>query len=568
MVNEKRERIMCGILACIHAAGAHVKRDKIEAAVQKIVARGPEGTRIMDISGTWGGGATFAFTRLAINGLNPLGMQPFSREKEALTWMCNGEIYNAAAIEKSLGYESASGSDCEVLGALWKACNDPISFCRALDGVFAIVLYDAETDNYIVARDPYGVRPLYWSEDKFRGIMFASERKALEGFVESYAKIYEFPPGEVWRISNSVIVSKGVYHSVPWIKSFAPGKGDGDDDVLALAHVADSLLAAVEKRLMTERPVAALLSGGLDSSLIAAIVQKMGKERGCAPLKTFSIGMKGSSDLKYARLVADWIKSEHHEIVVTADEMFAAIPEVIRDIESYDITTVRASVGNWLVAREVKRRSDCKVVFNGDGSDEVWGSYLYFYKAPNDYQFEADTQRLLQEMHRYDVLRSDRSISSHGLEARTPFLDKQFVAVAMSVATDLRRPVTGVRVEKDLLRRAFASFDEGKLEGNGLLPPEVLWRTKEAFSDGVSTSEKSWFQEIQERVLAQNLVPLDWKEKAMKFPSPIPMTPESFYYRTLYESMYKKTGDYWPFWMPRWSPETNDPSARTLKLGV
>ncbi len=555
---------MCGILACIHATGVHVKREKMEAAVQKIVARGPEGTQIVDV-GDHGGQATFAFTRLAINGLNPLGMQPFS--DGMLTWMCNGEIYNAGAIEKSLGYVSASGSDCEVLGTLWKSCNDPISFCRALDGVFAIVLYDAAANEYIVARDPYGVRPLYWSEDKFRGIVFASERKALEGFVESYAKIYEFPPGEVWRISSALIVSKDVYHSVPWLKSCVSRSWEGDADVLS--SVRESLLAAVEKRLMTERPVAALLSGGLDSSLIAAIVQKMGKERGCAPLKTFSIGMKGSSDLKYARMVADWIGSDHHEIVVTADEMFAAIPEVIRDIESYDITTVRASVGNWLVAREVKRRSDCKVVFNGDGSDEVWGSYLYFYKAPNDYQFEADSQRLLKEMHRYDVLRSDRSISSHGLEARTPFLDKQFVAVAMSVPTELRRPVAGVRVEKDLLRRAFAFSAASAAEAaeKGLLPPEVLWRTKEAFSDGVSsTAEKSWFQEIQERILAQNLVPSNWQEMAMKFPSPIPMTPESFYYRTLYESMYKKTGDYWPFWMPRWSPETNDPSARTLKI--
>jgi asparagine synthase (glutamine-hydrolysing) len=238
--------------------------------------------------------------------------------------------------------------------------------------------------------------------------------------------------------------------------------------------------------------------------------------------------------------------------------MFAAIPDVIRDIESYDITTVRASVGNWLVAREIRRRTECKVVFNGDGSDEVWGSYLYFYRAPNDYAFEAETGRLLAGIHRYDVLRSDRSISSHGLEARTPFLDKQFVGVAMSVPTELRRPVAGGRVEKDLLRRAFAGTD--------YLPADVLWRTKEAFSDGVSTSEKSWFQEIQERILERGLVPSDWEQLANKYPSPVPITPESFYYRSLYESMYKKTGDYWPYWMPQWSPETKDPSARTLAV--
>jgi asparagine synthase (glutamine-hydrolysing) len=207
-----------------------------------------------------------------------------------------------------------------------------------------------------------------------------------------------------------------------------------------------------------------------------------------------------------------------------------------------------------MVAREIRRQTECKVVFNGDGSDEVWGSYLYFYKAPNDYQFEADSQRLMTEICRYDVLRSDRSISSHGLEARTPFLDKQFVAAAMSLPTEMRRP--GLRVEKDLMRRAFADA--------GLLPQDVLWRKKEAFSDGVSGAEKSWFQEIQERV--SPLIPVDWEAKCGEYEEPKPKTPEAYYYRSIYESMYKKTGDYWPFWMPRWSPETNDPSARTLSL--
>jgi asparagine synthase (glutamine-hydrolysing) len=335
-------------------------------------------------------------------------------------------------------------------------------------------------------------------------------------------------------------------------------------EALAKKTIRDSLFAAVEKRLMTERPVAALLSGGLDSSLIAAIVQNMLLRRCLPPLKTFSIGMAGSTDLAFARKVAEYIGSDHHEILVTADEMFACIPQVIRDIESYDITTVRASVGNWMIAREVRRRSQCKVVFNGDGSDEEWGSYLYFYKAPNDYAFEADSQRLLSEIHRYDVLRSDRSISSHGLEARTPFLDKQFVAMAMSVPTSLRRPMAKgpsgekPRLEKQLLRDAFAD--------DLLLPSEVLWRKKEAFSDGVSTQEKSWFQEIQDRILEQGLVPADWEVRAQKFEEPRPKTPEAFYYRSLYEGFYKKTGDYWPFWMPRWSPETSDPSARTLSL--
>jgi asparagine synthase (glutamine-hydrolysing) len=538
---------MCGIWAWIYKNCSPTLRSKVESSVAHLTARGPEGVRIIDISG-----ATLAFTRLAINGLTDAGMQPFVDE---FTWMCNGEIYNSFQIAKEIGFVSKTGSDCEVLGALWKASGkNPVAFCRALDGVFAIVLNDG--DNFIVARDPYGVRPLYWSEDRFNGLVFASERKALEQWVDHHAKIYEFPPGEVWTIPGGVWaghgerVSKVVYHSVPWLKGCL-------NDTEELGLIRGSLMNAVRKRLMTERPIAALLSGGLDSSLISACVQRLLNEAGALPLRTFSIGMAGSSDLKHARLVADWIGSEHTQVVVTADEMFDVIPLVIRDIESYDITTVRASVGNWLIAREIRRRTDCKVVFNGDGSDEIWGSYLYFYKAPNGYQFETESHRLLREIHRYDVLRSDRSISSHGLEARTPFLDKQFVSAVMSIPTERRRPGNGY-MEKQLMRRAFAN--------TGFLPPEVLWRKKEAFSDGVSGVEKSWFQEIQERVLSRGLVPADWATKALEFAEPRPKTEEAFYYRTLYESMYTKTGDYWPFWMPRWSPETSDPSARTLKL--
>jgi asparagine synthase (glutamine-hydrolysing) len=531
---------MCGIVAIIYTSRGRYDTSKVQKGIDAIVARGPEGTCVKGVNGSVP--AIFGFTRLAINGLNLAGMQPFELGN---IWMCNGEIYNAKQIAKHLSYENKSSSDCEPLGALWSSLKDPLAFCRALDGVFSIVLYDPSDEVYVVARDPYGVRPLYYSQDQFYGYSFASERKALEPFISDVSKVHEFPPGEVWTISASGI-KKDVYHTVPWVKGL-----EGFPVSFIQEQVRNSLTQAVEKRLLTERPIAALLSGGLDSSLIAALVQKNLKALGLPPLKTFSIGMTGSSDLKHAREVADWIGSDHHEVVVTADEMFDCIPQVIHDIESYDITTVRASVGNWMIAREV-RKTDCKVVFNGDGSDEEWGSYLYFYKAPNDYAFEEDSVRLLKEMYRYDVLRSDRSISSHGLEARTPFLDKQFVSVAMSVPTVLRRPRSGW-VEKNLLRCAF---------DDGLLPPSVLWRKKEAFSDGVSTQEKSWFQEIQERVLER--VPADWAQKSQQFVEPKPKTPEAFYYRSLYEGFYKKTGDYWPFWMPRWSPETNDPSARTL----
>jgi asparagine synthase (glutamine-hydrolysing) len=276
------------------------------------------------------------------------------------------------------------------------------------------------------------------------------------------------------------------------------------------------------------------------------------------PLKTFSIGFEGSSDLKHARIVADWIGSDHTEIVMTADEFFNAIPEVIEAIESYDTTTVRASVGNYLIAKKIRSLTDCKVVFNGDGSDELFGGYLYFNNAPNDQAFHAEAGRLLENIHTFDVLRSDRSISANGLEARTPFLDKQFVALVRSIHPSLLRPVRDgpdARIEKTLLREAF---DDGIT-----LPDEVLWRRKEAFSDGVSGPDKAWYQEIQERVPA---LPEDLDAT---YTYMTPKSAEDYYYRSLYESFYggshcKATVPY--KWMPKWCPETNDPSARTLRV--
>jgi asparagine synthase (glutamine-hydrolysing) len=483
-------------------------------------------------------------------------MQPFVWGNDQWAWMCNGEIYNAEMLEEEIPYLRSSGSDCEVLGAVWDHCDkDPVRFCRALDGVFAIALYDKKLNTFIVARDPYGVRPLFYTELEDEGILFASERKALEPFVKGGLDgglIYEFPPGEVWRLSASSprlsTTQRFVYHQVPWVKGAVADPR---------SRLAAALTKAVQKRLMTERPVAALLSGGLDSSLIAALVQRELKNRDLPPLKTFSIGMAGATDLKYAKMVAEHIGSDHREVVVTADEMFAAIPQVIKDIESYDITTVRASVGNWLVSKAIREFSDCKVVFNGDGSDEVFGSYLYFFRAPSDAAYEGEVDRLLREISKYDVLRSDRCISSHGLEARTPFLDKQFVATARAYPTALLRPGVNGQPEKKLLRDAFA--------GTGLLPDEVLWRQKEAFSDGVSQVELSWYQIIQKKIEEAGVVPDGWEEIAFERNWwPAPKTKEAFWYRQEFEKWYPHTGNLWPYWMPRWSPETSDPSARTL----
>lgn len=544
---------MCGIWALV---GLRPTLLHIPSSLSKLKARGPEGSRTEDLSG-----AILGFTRLAINGLNDEGMQPM--KSSFVSWICNGEIYNWKELKSEhLLLDCNSGSDCEVLGPLYEKYHDNLtSFFRSLDGVFAVVLVDRARRRVIVGRDPYGVRPLYEGlcydeKQKITTRIYASEIKALT----HCTYIQPFNPGyyKVIRMDTCEVIDMRAYHTPQWLVNplFTPAHPSGLS--MASAALRFALEEAVRKRvLVTERPIAALLSGGVDSSLIAALVARNLREMGKPPLKTFSIGMKGSTDLKYARIVAEWIHSDHTEIVLTADDFFKAIPSVIYDIESYDTTTVRASVGNWLVSKKIKEHCDCKVVFNGDGSDEVFGSYLYFYRAPTDRHFEEETERLLKDIHMFDVLRSDRSISSHGLEPRTPFLDRQFVAVAKSIATCWRRP-TRNRCEKWILRHAF---DDG-----ATLPKEVLWRRKEAFSDGVSGTEKSWYEEIQERV--RELVPEDWVSKRGTMTHLPPQTAEQYYYRFLYHTSFGSYNDHLVpyFWMPKWSPETTDPSARTLAV--
>lgn len=562
---------MCGIWCRIGC-----NRDPTDPApwVKQLVARGPEGTRIVNMADN----VTFGFTRLAINGLTDAGMQPYV--KGSISWVCNGEIYNSKELEKSLGMEK-TGSDCECIGELYLRHRDDLaSFARALDGVFAIALYDAGLNRLVVLRDPFGVRPLFVGvrpnmttsiaqvnnmpvpmyKASFDTFVFASELKALVPYFEH---VSPFAPGTIqtYDLKNMTLTQDIRYHSVPWMLN--PVYSDANDIgyVLAKEAIRFSLEEAVKKRLLTERPIACLLSGGLDSSLIAALVQNNLRDLDLPPLKTFSIGFEGSSDLKHAKIVADWIGSDHTEIKMTPDEFFEAIPIVVKAIESYDTTTVRASTGNYMVAKKIRELTDCKVVFNGDGSDELFGGYLYFNNAPDNQAFQAECERLLNDIHTFDVLRSDRSISANGLEARTPFLDKQFVSVVRSIQPSYLRPIPGKQMEKYILRSAF---DDGST-----LPPEVLWRRKEAFSDGVSTPEKAWFQEIQDRVA--KLVPSDWKEKSLLSYSHhmLPKTPEEYYYRFLFTTSYglsaiRATVPY--RWMPKWCPETNDPSARTLQM--
>jgi asparagine synthase (glutamine-hydrolysing) len=540
---------MCGIWAVFGAVENNAA--KYVKYLEALKGRGPEATCIHPI----GSKGFMGFTRLAINGLNEAGMQPMMNN--ANVWMANGEIYNWKELMTTYALACESGSDCEVIGPLYEKLFSDADHVevgelfRLFDGVFACVLVDVARGRIIVARDPYGVRPLYVGRTQDL-VYFGSELKSL---LTTCSVVSAFEPGsfQVYDLNTQELLISAKYHTVSTLT--LPGLKDVE---AASGVVRTALEVAVKKRMMMERPVAALLSGGLDSSLVASLVARNLREAGLAPLKTFSIGMKGSSDLRYARAVAEWIGSDHTEVVVTAEEMFGAIRHVIWDIGSYDTTTVRASVGNWLVSRAVRNGCDCKVVFNGDGSDEVWGSYLYMFLAPSEREYGNEVVRLLDEIHTYDVLRSDRCISSHGLEPRTPFLDKAFVQTVLSVPLELRRPVIGRLPEKWLLRRAF---DDGIT-----LPRAVLWRQKEAFSDGVSPTEESWFQIIQ-RMVAGLVSEEDLSGAAKKYPVNTPTTAEMYYYREIFEEFYGGSGmetvSVPAFWMPRWS-DTKDPSARTL----
>jgi asparagine synthase (glutamine-hydrolysing) len=530
-----------------------------QQALRELGPRGPDAKQtqflVHEASNTQ---IAVGFTRLHIQGATGGAEQPFLMAGGSVV-VCNGEIFNSAALIERLGLTVPVGSsDCAVIPALLERGMPLAEVARQLDGDFAIVLFNQSTGEIQACRDPYGVRPLF-----FGSSCLASEIKGLvltegknDGLVLTEgAPIQAVEPGTVLTINLVTgATTTEVWHQPPWLKN-PLYENPQDGMFLSEVSLRYALEEAVKKRLTTVRQVGACLSGGLDSSLVAAIAaQQLGH------IHTYSIGMAGSPDLEHARLVASHIGSTHHERIVTAEECLAAIPEVVRAIESFDITTVRASVGNYLLGQFIaKETPDVKVVLNGDGADEILGGYLYMRAAPNDAAFETETSRLLTEIHRYDVLRSERGMAAHGLESRSPFLDRQFVSVARSLPTRYLRP-GGVddRIEKRLLRYAFAK--------SGILPEKVLWRRKEAFSDGISRAEKSWFE--MARAAGEAAFPDGWQAKAATYTVNPPPTAEALWYREWFHHSYPASAAAAAapaMWMPRWVGAT-DPSARTLEL--
>ena len=584
---------MCGIFTLLNNNHTF-SLDFIKNQFNNGKNRGPEFSKLVDFSFMK---SIFGFHRLAINGLNEKSNQPFVMDNIQL--ICNGEIYNYKQLYKMMGITGETDSDCEVIIHLYKRYGIDQTLLM-LDGVFAFVLLDSRnsildnselSNKLYVARDPFGVRPLYHlkSEQKednpTKNFLygFASELKCLNQFQELLNennqlikyKIEQFTPGTYceFELSNKILSTWKVTKSyIPYhlpTFSYQINYEESQNQFPSVTNLANfskeiqkKLIDAVNKRcLTTERSVACLLSGGLDSSLITALVNEFNKKNSPnKPLETYSIGLEGSVDLFYARKVADYLKTKHTEIIVTEQEMFDVIPELIKTIESYDTTTVRASIGNYLLGKYISKNSDAKVIFNGDGSDELCGGYLYMNQCPNEIEFDKETRRLLKDIHLFDVLRSDKSISSNGLEPRTPFLDRCFVNYYLSIPSQYRMHTQLDKCEKFLLRLSFSKGVYFNREGNNLLPDEILWRRKEAFSDGVSSQGRSLFEILQEKIAEK----LNCEELTEKYQPNIET--EKYYYKKLFDEFYPNQSDILPyFWMPKYTM-AKDPSARTLDI--
>lgn len=536
--------------------------------------RGPENSKLEIIDNN----TIFGFHRLAINGLNDESNQPLCINDCIL--ICNGEIYNHKNLYDIIKVNPSTNSDCEIIIHMYLKYGIDQTLIM-LDGVFAFALYDTKKNLLFVARDPYGVRSLLVQQvrhmNNFFELLkieysFSSEMKCFYNQKKTnilsdnnnitHSVIYQFEPGFVCKFNRKNkniwgLNYKKQYHICNF--SYNLLNYNLTNKEMFLPNISKYLEIAVMKRcITTERPVACLLSGGLDSSLITALVANYIQQHELQnTLETFSIGLKGAPDLKYAKIVADYLGTKHTEVIVTEEQMFQAIPEVIYAVETYDVTTIRASIGNYLVAKYISQNSDAKVIFNGDGSDELFGGYLYMKKCPDDIEFDIETRRLLGNIHYYDVLRSDKSISSNGLEPRTPFLDKTFVNYVLSIPNHIRNHNNLDVCEKYLLRQAFDSNFFSNYKENPLLPDEILWRSKEAFSDGVSSSSLSLFEILQNKI-SQHL-------NSDSFPPNIET--EKHYYKTIFDEHFPDCDNIIPgYWMPKYTTSvSNDPSARTLQ---
>lgn len=518
---------MCSIMGF---CGSDADYEVFKKCLECTASRGPDDSRIVDT-----GSGLLGFNRLAIMGLSPEGMQPF--ELDGSYCVCNGEIYGFKKQRDELvklGYSFKSGSDCEILLPLYFEYG--VGMFEKLDAEFALIIYDRKSGEYIAARDPIGIRPLYYGYLPSGEIAFASEPKCLVGLC---GHILPFPPGHYYKGGKFFR-----YRDIAKVDKVC-----GDDLETVCTKIREKLIAGVEKRLVSDAKVGFLLSGGLDSSLVCAIAAKKSDK----PIRTFAIGMdKDAIDLKYAKQAAEYIGSEHTEVFMTKEQVIASLEEVIKILGTFDITTVRASMGMYLLCKWIHENTDIRVILTGEISDELFG-YKYTDFAPSAGAFQEEAVKRIRELHMYDVLRADRCISANSLEARVPFGDLDFVSYVMSV--DPRKKLNTYGKGKYLLRHAF--------EGDYLLD-EILWREKAAFSDAVGHSMVDDLKEYAEKFYTDE----EFETLKSKYTHAAPFTKESLLYREIFEKYYPGQAEMIvDFWMPNksWAGcNVSDPSARVL----
>jgi asparagine synthase (glutamine-hydrolysing) len=558
--------LMCGIFSLLNVDYSKFSLDIINESFLKGQNRGPESSVLKNYLN-----CIFGFHRLAINGLDNNSNQPIYVDDILL--ICNGEIFNYQELYTLIGETPSTNSDCEIIIHLYKKFGIEYTL-ELLDGEYAFVLLDCRMtkdnlENYIyIARDPFGIRPLYYlqplsnspSHLSYKMLGFASELKMLIDFNNSTNPciINQFTPGTYSLIklgdkTNSrwepVFANKVFFKHVP--ASFAKVSHSYMDICNNLSKYLEH--AVISRCKNTERPVACLLSGGLDSSTVCAIAHNYFKSIN-KELETFSIGLADSEDLKHARKVSTYLGTKHTEIIVDETEMFTCIKDVIYAIESYDTTTIRASIGNYLVGKYIKQNSEAKVILNGDGSDELFGGYLYFHNYKNDIEFDKEIKHLLTNIHYFDVLRSDKCISCHGLEPRTPFLDKNLVNYYLSLPLDIRNHNNSNKMEKQLVRDAVSLMQNSNRQS--ILPKDIIYRKKEAFSDGVSSLKRSLFTIIQEMIIRND----------KSYGEYVGVAIEKAYYKCLFDEMFPNNESTIPyFWMPKFN-QSDDPSARLLSV--
>lgn len=527
--SKERPKDMCSIMAM---EKYNIPEETLLKHLRMTASRGPDMERIEKT-----GDAILCFERLSIMGLSEEGMQPFSLHGNSV--VCNGEIYGFRPIKEKLikeGYKFKSDSDCEILLPMYEDYG--VEMFEKLDAEFALVIYDSRKESLVAARDPIGIRPLFYGYDDKDYIIFASEAKNLIGLVK---EVKPFPPGYYYS-DGEFKCYKDLSERKEYVK---------DDLETACKNIHDKLIKGIEKRLDSDAPLGFLLSGGLDSSLVCAVSQKLLDK----PIRTFAIGMNEDAiDLKYAKEAADYIGADHTEVIIDRDTVIDSLEEVIAALGTYDITTIRASMGMYLCCKAIRERTDVRVLLTGEISDEIFG-YKYTDFAPDAEEFQKEAEKRLRELYMYDVLRADRCISVHSMEARVPFGDIDFVSYVMQIDPELK--MNKYNKGKYLLRHAFESDD--------VLPHDLLFREKAAFSDAVGHSMVDYIKEYAN----SKYTDAEFEIRKEKYDFATPFTKESLLYRELFEKYYPGQAEMVKdFWMPNknWENcDVDDPSARVLK---